>query len=177
MNWVRDGIEHAQLLLKERTDPTASNCTVFWLRLNGIFSDVEPWARATRDEVATPDDPGGYNPRHNLISDVIAHIEQLRAVFTDDELIWIEYMRHTQAHPTPHAFDHAVLKDGQVRRDYPAAALGQRVLLTDFNDTITRVYESYRRDEKGSAVAFAQRAMAALPGVHTTLQCWAFANS
>lgn len=171
VQWVRDGIEHAQLLLKERDDPTASNCTVFWLRLNGVFSDIERWAREKREERRKVHEADGYDPLFELIDTVVTHIEQLRAAFTDDELMWLEYMRHTEAHPTPHAFDHGIEKDGQVRTTYKAKALGRPVSLLEFDDAIERVYQALD-NQKRSAVIFAERAIAPLSTLHFALRSW-----
>jgi hypothetical protein len=171
VNWVRDGVDHAMVILREPDDPPAAAITVFWLRCYGSIVDVLSWAedmKAQLERGAADDDA-----RHNLIGGVLAAVEVLRESFSVDELLWLEYRRHTEAHPSPTAFEHAIVNNGDIRREFRSKTLLKRVSLAEFDAALTRVFDIYDRNERRIAVAFAQKSMLALQRLGFALQSWA----
>jgi hypothetical protein len=88
-------------------------------------------------------------------------IEPVRRAFTDDELIYADYRRHTEGHPTQRSYD-VRMNGGRINDRHGVPALGREFNVTELEAAIVRVLEAYP-NEAAIAVAFARRIGTLMP--------------
>lgn len=107
-NWADSLVYVTEVINRE--GPTPSHVTTFWVRLWGVLADL-----------------GDFYSEPSQASLPSLAIGQLRSALTEDELIWIEYIRHTECHPVQDAYWFQT-KKGKPRIEISLRVLGGRAL-------------------------------------------------
>jgi hypothetical protein len=156
-NWVSD-LAHVTTRIGagDSTDPTALE-SVFWIRLAGVLIEIPKKYRKAVELF------GKHSPHPKsdlgLMFALFAAIEALRARFDEDELLWIEYRRHVDAHVLQSAYSPQWAKS----KDAPTSErlsqiLGRSLSLAEWDAKLDRVFRRYL-SEPAMAKDFARRAL------------------
>lgn len=167
-DWINGLADAVRVLTSEGTNAPWPWSSVFWTRLLGIFVDLQSRYRETFAVAGIDPATHAATPTSVLEWTIETYraIEALRGVFTEDELIYIDYRRHAEGHPKQHAYAISLNNRGQIREGRRLEILGGRELpISDVQDTIRRV-ESAHGSIHAAAVAFAGRIAAPLANLH-----------
>jgi hypothetical protein len=166
--WTNDLAEMAEEIQKQGDAVPWPYRTAFYLRLNGVLHDERQDLINTFRGLKVDPNTAVGNPGSVLewALDKFRCIEAIRKVFTEDELIYIDYLRQTNAHPT-HAQYSVRWSDkngGQVKDRRGISTLGMTLkefTCAELNEAILRVLAPYtvdgRPNEWAIATSFAHR--------------------
>jgi hypothetical protein len=138
---------------------------MFWVRLHGVLADLRSdWLALFRSVEV---DPSTFvpNPRSLLALAVTTFrcIEAIRLAFTEDELVYADYRRHTEGHPTQKSYDVRWSQRGGVVVDKKGMpSLGRELTVQELDTAVRRVLKAHS-GEPAIAIAFAKRIRALLP--------------
>ena len=165
--WVENFAQYAEALAREGTAAAPAYGALFWLRLYGVTSELLPKRSSffrsigvdPASQVARPGSPLAF------ALETFRGMVTLRKVFTDDELIYADYRRHVEAHPTQGAYSVRLSKKRAILERHGIPALnGREFTVAELNQAIERVLHAHR-SEHAIAVAFARRAVSSLPAL------------
>jgi hypothetical protein len=121
--------------------------SVFWIRLHGVLSDQRgDVLRAFRDLGV---DPATYAPPPRSLGALLVEryrgIETVRQQFSNDELIYADYMRQVNSHPTQRGYDvrWSNANGGQVNDRRTISAIGQEYTVEELKQAILRVLRTH----------------------------------
>jgi len=158
--WVDNLWEVVQTLDRDGEAAPWPFMAIFWIRLHGVLVDLRSefvdFFRMVGIDPATYRPSGGSDLHVALTT--FGHIEVVRQRLTDDELIYADYRRHTEGHPTQRSYDVHWSRGngGQVvdRRRVPA--VGREFTVGELDAAIRRVLLAHP-NEGEIAVSFAKR--------------------
>jgi hypothetical protein len=168
--WIASLSHTAQELTKGSLDP--SHATVFWVRLFGALDELTRYYANGLDLAGPPPTVG----LAALTYPVHQALGQLRALFTEDELIYIEYRRDTEAHVWQkgyelrgHVDQKALIEDREFK------LLGSRIRCDEFSRRARALIRSYvaqgfPMNEIYIAAEFARRSSAQIHAIATALE-------
>lgn len=165
-------------IVAETARPLGVFATVFWIRLYGVLTEL----RADWQRTSSRLNPGGA--RTNFARDFLTitgriaeSANALHAAFTADELILIEFTRHTQAHPTQKGFYVALegKKDQKksLRKGQFLATLGKHLPVAEIQAKCEAMHAAYGNDDLAILRAFAGKAKEPLNGLQFNVRSYA----
>ena len=140
----------------------------FWVRLYGVLAELIPNYKRLRDlfQTISPDSPQ-YLP---ALQKVCRALDSVRAKYTKEELLFIEYMRHCQAHVFQNSY-YRTVANGKPKFNKGGGILGDEQLpRIELRKAINEILLSYRADEDAAAVALAGRIEEEIQGVVVALE-------
>jgi hypothetical protein len=162
--WVENLAQIVETLDRDGEQAAWPYMAVFWLRLHGLLTEVR--ANYTQTFQTMEIDPATYVPnKGSVLEYVIAawrRIEPVREAFTDDELIYADYRRHTEGHPTQRSYDVRMNRAGQINDRHGVPSLGREFTVAELDAAILRVLAAHT-NEHAVAVAFARRIRDLMP--------------
>lgn len=132
MNWLVD----AARIVKLVADGSADLAPMFWIRLYGILHEIH--ARLTNLVQVAVESGARPSP---LFAAFLAEVVALSALFSEDELIYVQYRRDTECHPIQNAYEFKINGTGRTRDQAAIKMLGTRKPLTlaELNSAVRRV--------------------------------------
>lgn len=142
--------------------------SLFWVRLHGVLSDIREGRTEFHRTLGI--DPATHVPGRSSADFSVAAllaIEAMRSKFSDDELIYAEYRRHSESHPRQDAFE--LRWQGKSKKtlidELSIKAVGRTFSFAEMNAAMGRVMRPYHFDEGAIAVAYARRIRPLLPAL------------
>jgi len=158
LQWVENFEYVTRELAQPRAVPEWASFGIFWIRLHGVLVDIretfDRWARLPVAEFPTSPLCQAQNI-HRLILAV-------RDSLTEDEVIWADYRRQTEAHVRQSGYRLNRKKKGtdvQVHDTYEVKALKKTYDVDDLDDRLGRVFRRHMNERK-LAIDFAKRIQA-----------------
>lgn len=149
LEWVADAARISRQVAEGNTDLGP----VFWIRLYGILYDVYGYLdKQTRFLTSI----GFKNLPQTVV--FVKSIEDLAALFSADEQIYIQYRRDTECHPVQKAYEFSIGQNGHILDQYFLKMLGKKtqVAKDDMRATALRVIKAAKHETQ-LAPLFAQR--------------------
>jgi hypothetical protein len=162
-NWVRDGLRVTRLVIAGNTDVIP----IFWLRLYGILADIADHLAHQASVVA---DLAPGQPHLAPLFSLAKTIDELASVLTDDELIYLQYRRHTESHPLQDAYRLRLTPKG-LKDEVTHRLLKVTKSQEETTDAITRILRRFR-GEHLIAMDFARRLEVRLAAVQQASPAW-----
>jgi hypothetical protein len=163
--WVENLAQIAETLDREGEQAAWPYMSVFWLRLHGLLTEIR--SNYTQAFQTAGIDPATHVPnRGSLLEYAIEAwrcIEPLRQAFTEDELIYADYRRHTEGHPTQRSFD-VRMNRGRINDRHGIPSIGREFTVANLDAAILRILGAYR-NEDAIAVAYARRIHPLMPAL------------
>ena len=132
---------------------------LFWIRLYGVLADIADFVELTMDDL---DDRSCMFPLARAGSDtgpIRRTIAVLKALYTNDELLYIEYRRHVECHPMQSKYRSRRQRSG-LPGHVPSALLdGAQVTVAEAEAAFHRLHLRYEFDDDRIGVAFARKAV------------------
>ena len=131
--WVEEAAALAHEL--QETPPHRHAAALFCVRLYGTLREVHP---AVREGVESFGEQPGPDELEAAYDELLAALNDLRAVLSREELLWLEYQRDAESHPWLSAYDHRHFKrreDG-IRQSRNSEFIGGSVPLVDYKNAI-----------------------------------------
>jgi hypothetical protein len=163
--WVNDLAEVVEALDRQGDAAPWPFRTAFWIRLHGVISDLRMECLETFGHAEI--DPATYVPsRGSLLAlevEKFRCIEAVRRQFSDDELIYADYLRQTNGHPTQEQYGvrWSNANGGQVNDLRRINTVGREFTVTELDAAIRRVLFANAKDgrinEHTIATTFARR--------------------
>jgi hypothetical protein len=163
--WVENLAQIVETLGREGEHAAWPYMGLFWIRLHGLLTEIRS-RHATAFKMAGIDPATHVPNRRSLLEHAIAEwraVEPVRQTFTDDELIYADYRRHTEGHPTQRSYD-VRLNRGRVNDQHGVRALGREFTVAELTAAILRVLAAHP-SENAIAVAFARRILPHMPAL------------
>ena len=132
MNWLADATRIAKLV----ADGSADLAPLFWIRLYGILHEIH--GRLTDLVLVAVENGAKPSAAFDaFLSEVVA----LSALFSEDELIYIQYRRDTECHPIQNAYQFRIDGTGRARDEAAIKMLGTKRTLTlaELSSAVRRV--------------------------------------
>lgn len=162
-NWIADAVRVTAKVAAGDIDLIP----VFRIRLYGILDEV--FTKLMTDAQFWVE--LGFPPRRD-IAQLTEAIKQLAAVFTPDELIYIQYLRHTECHPLQDAYRIKITEAGKFKDTVTHHLIDQRLTVEETDAAIVRVLRGFKNDEHAIAHHLARKAAAPLMNVQLTSRPW-----
>ena len=154
--WIRD-LRHtiARLLAGDSNDASAVRA-VFWLRLRGVLVDLrEHPAFQVVSSNATPPRPGSDLERFTMW---VSSMNAVRAILSENELLWAEYRRHVEAHIHQGAYEPQLnKKKSAVKAKFTSKYTEKTYDVHDLDNRLGAVLAAHRNSEPAIALDFARR--------------------
>ncbi len=159
MNWISDAARVARAVSEGNTDLAP----VFWIRLYGILHEIYDSVRELHDAALD----FGARPDVRAVT-LLDEIKRLASLFSDDELLYIQYRRDVECHPVQNAYELRFDKKGDAVESVNQKLLSTqtRVSLDDFRNSVRKVLATVRY-EVALAQPFAHRCWQALHATAT----------
>ncbi len=155
LNWVRDLTELTKEIAEKPSVGAERLHGALWLRLFGVLVDIRQWLEGIVSQCNGVTGQPGSILFH--ISSQLSAIEHLRAQFDEDELLWVEYRRHVEAHVWQRGFEPEWRNNGTALKDsYASKITGQIYGIDDLNERLSRVFARYETEAR-ITVDFATR--------------------
>jgi len=139
---------------------------VFWVRLAGVLIDIdERMGRQAWDAMLAELPQVGEGFRAELRERAIVALEQLRHLFSQEELLYIEFQRDTHAHPYADTY-RLKLNAEPTWKWKRSKIIHASVQVALLRDVMRAINQRYKEPEVEAAVDFARRAWLALSNVH-----------
>jgi hypothetical protein len=152
--------------------------TAFWIRLHGVISDLRTDALETFRSIDI--DPATYGPAAGSLGAMLLEkyrcIEAIRQQFSEDELIYADYLRQTNGHPRQRGYDvrWSNANGGQVNDRRAISTIGREFTVTELTEAIRRVLFANtvdgRINEDAIAARFAERVAAVIQPLVAVMQ-------
>ena len=165
--WIQDGARVTRMVASGNTDMIP----VFWTRIYGVLTDI---ADQIDKSIAFIKDMGALRPSNRDAAAAVrmrSAIDELAAVFTDDELVYLQYRRHVECHPTQNHYRIRVTSKGlddQVHHRLLDATMS----VEDTDAAILRVLKKQNINENLIAIDFATRAAQRFTHLETLTPDW-----
>jgi hypothetical protein len=157
LQWITQLLRAAHQLASATVPEAADLWSVdymFWIRLYGVLDDIKPFVTRLR----TPMFAGDAAPRQRFEGTLQA-INTVAALFTDDELLYIQYRRDEACHPVAEAYELSQRMDGRLVEEKTKTLLARPVRHDDYDRAVEGVIERYKPNEFAIACDFARRAL------------------
>ena len=164
-NWVDQLAELAEQVHREGEAVAWPSRGMFWIRLHGVLHDERQ--RVLRFFNTIGIDPATYRPNAGSDLDLALAeyraIEGIRTVFTEDELIYADYLRQTNGHPTQAQYSvrWSDANGGQVNDRRRISTVGREFTTAELDAAVRRVLMAHlvngRPNEYRIAAVFAGR--------------------
>ena len=159
--WVENFAQVVDVLVAQGEAAPWPYATVFWLRLYGILVELRGWLRSIEDLVRSASEGQTAAPAAGSALDLAFRVaraaDDLRAVLTDDELIYADYRRQTEAHPVQSAYRLQPRKQKPCLKETSRIpTLGREETVENLDAAIDRVLRRHS-SEAAIACAFAAR--------------------
>jgi hypothetical protein len=170
--WVENLAQVVEILAREGDRAEWTNVAVFWVRLHGLLSELRSqytgFLRLLKiDPVSQAAQPDSLLAHMLSVSRCI---EPVRHAFNDDELIYGDYRRHTECHPTQASYGVRMTKSRKVNDRHGVPSLdGREFTVNELTAAIRRVLLAHQ-NEDAIAVAFARRIQDLMPPLVTALR-------
>ena len=151
-NWIRDAGHITGLVANGESDLVP----VFWIRLYGILNDV---AEIVARQAEFLESMGKEAPECSRMEEAI---DGLAKVFTDDELVYLQYRRHVECHPLQTAYRLDLTSKGLKDRVAQRLASKPSMTVAETDAAIDRVLTKFGIRETEIAIDFAKRALASV---------------
>lgn len=163
--WVNDLAEMAEELHRQGEAAPWPYRTAFYIRLHGLLHDERQSLLGTFRSVNV--DPATYVPNPGsplaFALEKFRHIEAVRLAFSEDELIYADYLRQTNGHPTQGQYTvrWSEKNGGQVKDRRGISTTGREFTSAELDAAVRRVLEAHtvngRPNEYVIAAVFARR--------------------
>lgn len=168
--WIDQLAEVVRVLGEQGEAAPWPYMAIFWIRLHAVVVEMRADLRQLFE--AANVNPATFVPNPGSLLafgfEKLARLDAIPAAFTDDELVYLDYRRHTEAHPTQRAYDLRWSRRGLVdRRTVPTTA--REYTVSDADDAIRRVLADHE-GEPAIAVDFARRIALPLDTLLITMQ-------
>lgn len=163
--WVNDLAEMAEALDVQGEAAPWPYRTAFWIRLHGVLHDerqalVQAFRKWGVDPAARVANPGSLLA---FALEKFRCIEAVRTAFSEDELIYADYLRQTNGHPTQaqYAVRWSDANGGQVNDRRKISTVGREFTTAELDAAVRRVLAAHavngRPNEHRIATVFAHR--------------------
>jgi len=169
--WVNDLADVSEALDRQGDSAPWPFRTAFWIRLHGVINELRGECLDTFRKAGI--DPDAHTPnRGSLLAlemEKYRCIEVVRRQFSEDELIYADYLRQTNGHPTQaqYAVRWSNANGGQVNERRRINTIGREFTVAELDAAIRRVLAVYtvdgRPNEWAIATNFARRVHAVMP--------------
>jgi hypothetical protein len=163
--WVNDLAEMAEELHRQGEAAPWAYRTAFYIRLHGVLHDERQNLIGIFRTAGI--DPATYVPNQGSALafglEKFRHIESLRQAFSEDELIYADYLRQTNGHPTQAQYTvrWSNANGGQVNDRRRITTTGREFTSAELDAAVRRVLEAHlvngRPNEYLIATVFARR--------------------
>lgn len=163
--WVtRLRLAAGKLVTAPEPDPDVAS--VFWIRLYGVLDEMLGSYKLF-DGIATAQAQGLARRACEVRDAILA----LKAEFTEDELIYIQYRRDVEGHVWQDAYElTGHVNQPKLNEDRKHPLLGnRRITHVDFDKRVRALLRTYRINELAIAVAFAHRTLTKIEAVAVAL--------
>jgi hypothetical protein len=159
--WIRDAVRVSRQVAFGNTDLIP----VFWIRLYGVLADIGDKVGGQIEMVIAAGVPlRELGPLNQALMALVA-------VFTKDELIFLQYLRHVQCHPLQDAYRLKLTAKG-LKDEVKHRLLGDTKTLEETNAAIRRVHRRFGIDEDAIAADFAKRSYERLAQFQAASFAW-----
>jgi hypothetical protein len=177
LGWLGDAarVTEAVAAMASQALRHADTIAVFWIRTYGVLTDVRRAMERQRGTLVQLDgDLMPYARRTYLepLNRIIELIEDIRAAFDTDELLWLEYRRNVECHPWQDKYRLRTKRDGSLDDERHHELLQGRRVVEDTQAALSRVVRRYNIDEDGIAIDFAKRIAAPLRELSNFAHRW-----
>jgi hypothetical protein len=161
--WIESFWELVQALHHET--PPGPFLGMFWIRLHGVLCDLRSeWLKLFQSVGVNP---ATHVPNNASLLEIALSsfraMEAIRQALSEDELIYADYRRHTECHPTQSSYDvRWSQRAGGILERHGVPALGREYTVTELDAAIRRVLAAHPT-EAAIAVAFARRIQPLVP--------------
>jgi hypothetical protein len=161
LQWAQQLAEAAEVLDEQGEAAPWAFRTAFWIRLHGVISDLRSDCLGSFRKLEIDPTTFVANPR-SLLALQLEHfrcIEAVRQRFSDDELIYADYLRQTNGHPTQEQYDvrWSNANGGQVNDRRRISTIGWEFTVAELDAAVRRVLQANAVNEYAIARAFARR--------------------
>lgn len=174
--WVSVTDRMCEAILRGDAEPTGIFEAVFWIRLYGCMTDLhERFQRWTDAHVG--EDPS-WPPYRFLAacSEVAAACRALRESLSDEETVYVAFVRNLHAHVYQEGFEPAIEpgnaatgQRGRVRTKQKVRPLGMHIDIETAHAIVDRVHLAHGNDERAIALTFAQKVAEPLRRLHRAM--------
>jgi len=175
--WIGTAFVYAERLIKNQADFDHDAGGLFWIRLYGILVDLrakfKSWKEVNEALVYSPHpEVKEFQKRYfpsalEWCTRAVELINGLYISFSEEELIYIQYRRHVEAHPFQKSYEVQMGKNNKVIDKLPHAILDNKVINREqVHEILGRVLKQYK-SERIIAVEFAKRSFPYLLQLHT----------
>ena len=160
LQWIGNAIRAAEEVISD-TCPWSAR-PLWWVHIYAILGEL----KETLVDLSTPQFAGDLARRGPFVQ-AVKRIEALQQVFTEDELLYIQYRRDEACHPVADSYEPSV-RDGKVKKA-KNTLVGVRPL-SDIRKATKRVLKTTNNDEIRLAKDMAIRCLPALRDVLSASQ-------
>jgi len=167
-NWIADTRRITEMVARGEYDVVP----VFWIRIYGVLADIGDCIAKQVESLEK--DPQMFARLRLFIGQVRlveASLSRVRKVFTADELIYLQYLRHVHSHPVQDSYRIRIRK-AKFKDRVTHKLLGEQLTVEETNSTISRVLRRYRVQEDLIAQDFAVRVLPSLENFRVTSIAW-----
>lgn len=169
--WVNDLAEVSAALGTQGDNAPWPFRTAFWIRLHGVLNELrteclETFRRADIDPTTHTANRGSLLA---LELEKYRCIEVVRQQFSEDELVYADYLRQTNGHPTQaqYAVRWSNANGGQINDRRRISTVGREFTVAELDAAVRRVLAAFtvngRPNEWAVATNFAQRVHPVMP--------------
>jgi len=181
-NWIASFAYTAELLAAGTA--SGNDISAFWVKLYGCLDDTIDYLSEQEDFKKDLLQRALDKPKTDWVEFIgtelllLGSLRELHASMSRDELILIEYERHTQTHPKPFGMikrSGQPRKDGtiSVKSDYKVQLLNEKLATDEINAALSRVYkQSGTVDENAIAVSLATRLLPKIRHIANVCERW-----
>jgi len=172
LQWVRSAYLHALEVATKGQEASAAVTGMFWIRVCGVFTDIRPAIAKHVESLSTmgagPEQPESITSQlRGLAQLCLERIDAVKAALTEDELVYLEYRRHVEAHPWQNSYELRLGKNGIIDTK---EVFGERKSVDELNVLIRRLLLKYGVNEDAIAVELARRVVPLLSATHEAFQ-------
>jgi hypothetical protein len=118
--WVHNFAAVGLALREGRAAPEGLFVSVFWIRFYGVLVDLRNRYRKSAEAHQYALESGGSNTFNAASAEIFAACDAIYEALSDDELIYVSFIRHTEAHVYQESFEYDVER-GNPAQNQPAA--------------------------------------------------------
>ena len=167
-NWIADTRRTAEMVARGDVDLVP----VLWLRLCGVLADIGDRIDAQIDVLEKkPEMFRQLGLSVDQVGPVKESLKGLLDVFTADELVYLQYLRHVHSHPVQDSY-RIRIRASKLKGQVTHKLLGEQMTVEETNATISRVLRRYNVQERVVAQDFARRVLASLEDFRVKSIAW-----
>jgi hypothetical protein len=176
LQWVELTLKMCRAIRESRAQPAGIFEGVFWVRLYGCLTDLRvrfaPWADSHHGV------PPSWPPYRFLAaaSEVSVACHALRDCLSDDELVYVAFVRQVQSHVYQDGFEYSIERGnptknqrGAVRTKQTISPLGRHVDIDQAHEIVDRIHLAHGNDKREIARSFANKVHDPLVRLYTAM--------